>query len=57
MDGSALDRSLVRIADLQKVYRTRDGNDIHALKDINLAIREREFIQAASGAAVAAAGS
>jgi NitT/TauT family transport system ATP-binding protein len=36
--------SLVRITDLQKVYRTRDGQEIHALKDINLAIREREFI-------------
>jgi NitT/TauT family transport system ATP-binding protein len=44
MDAAALDRSLVRIADLQKIYRTRDGNEIHALKDINLAIREREFI-------------
>jgi NitT/TauT family transport system ATP-binding protein len=44
MDGVALDRPLVRISDLQKVYKTRDGNEIHALKDVNLAIREREFI-------------
>jgi NitT/TauT family transport system ATP-binding protein len=44
MDGVALDRSLVRISDLQKVYRTRDGNEIHALKDVNLSIKEREFI-------------
>src|SRR5262245_48384909 len=36
--------TLVRITDLQKVYRTRDGQEIHALKDVNLAIREREFI-------------
>jgi NitT/TauT family transport system ATP-binding protein len=36
--------SLVRITDLQKVYRTRDGQEIHALKDVNLEIREREFI-------------
>jgi len=35
---------LVRISDLQKVYKTRDGNDIHALKDVNLAIAEREFV-------------
>jgi NitT/TauT family transport system ATP-binding protein len=35
---------LVRIAGLQKVYKTRDGNDIHALKDINLDIRDAEFI-------------
>jgi NitT/TauT family transport system ATP-binding protein len=46
MDGSAdvSTTSLVRIADLQKVYRTRDGNEIHALKDVNLAIAEREFV-------------
>jgi NitT/TauT family transport system ATP-binding protein len=36
--------SLVRIAGLQKVYRTRDGNEIHALKDIDLDIRAGEFI-------------
>jgi NitT/TauT family transport system ATP-binding protein len=36
--------SLVRIAGLQKVYRTRDGNEIHALKDIDLDIRASEFI-------------
>jgi NitT/TauT family transport system ATP-binding protein len=35
---------LVRIAGLQKIYKTRDGNDIHALKDINLEIRDAEFI-------------
>jgi NitT/TauT family transport system ATP-binding protein len=35
---------LVRIADLQKIYKTRDGNDIHALKDIDLDIRAAEFI-------------
>jgi NitT/TauT family transport system ATP-binding protein len=36
--------SLVRIAGLQKVYKTRDGNEIHALKDIDLDIRAGEFI-------------
>jgi NitT/TauT family transport system ATP-binding protein len=36
--------SLVGIAGLQKVYRTRDGNEIHALKDIDLDIRNGEFI-------------
>ncbi len=36
--------SLVCIAGLQKVYRTRDGNEIHALKDINLDIRAGELI-------------
>jgi NitT/TauT family transport system ATP-binding protein len=35
---------LVRIACLQKVYKTRDGNEIHALKDIDLDIRAGEFI-------------
>ncbi len=37
-------RVLVHIDDVQKVYTTRDGQQIHALKDINLKIREREFI-------------
>ncbi len=55
MNAAALERSssasarqaaadlkcLVRITDLQKIYRTRDGDEIHALKDVNLAIRER----------------
>jgi len=36
--------ALVQISDLQKVYKTRDGEDIHALKDVNLAIRDREFV-------------
>src|SRR5215831_4752989 len=36
--------SLVRIAGLEKVYRSKDGNDIHALRDINLDIRAAEFI-------------
>jgi NitT/TauT family transport system ATP-binding protein len=35
---------LVRIECLQKVYKTRDGNEIHALKDIDLDIRGGEFI-------------
>jgi NitT/TauT family transport system ATP-binding protein len=35
---------LVRITGLQKIYKTRDGNDIHALKDIDLDIRAAEFI-------------
>jgi NitT/TauT family transport system ATP-binding protein len=35
---------LVRISDLQKIYKTRDGNEIHALQDVNLAIAEREFV-------------
>jgi NitT/TauT family transport system ATP-binding protein len=35
---------LVRIAGLEKTYRTKDGNDIHALQDINLDIRTAEFI-------------
>jgi NitT/TauT family transport system ATP-binding protein len=41
-DGAA--QCLVRIAGLQKIYKTRDGNDIHALKDIDLEIRAGEFI-------------
>jgi NitT/TauT family transport system ATP-binding protein len=35
---------LVRIDNLQKVYKTRDGNEIHALKDVDLTICEREFV-------------
>ena len=35
---------LVRIAGLQKIYKTRDGNDIHALKDIDLDIHTAEFL-------------
>src|SRR6266436_5535314 len=35
---------LVRIASVEKIYRTKDGNDIHALQDINLDIRTAEFI-------------
>jgi NitT/TauT family transport system ATP-binding protein len=37
-------KCLVRIAGLQKIYKTRDGNDIHALKDIDLDIRAAEFM-------------
>jgi NitT/TauT family transport system ATP-binding protein len=35
---------LVRIAGLEKIYRSKDGNDIQALRDINLDIRAAEFI-------------
>jgi NitT/TauT family transport system ATP-binding protein len=35
---------LVQIVNLQKIYKTRDGNEIHALKDVDLAISEREFV-------------
>jgi NitT/TauT family transport system ATP-binding protein len=44
MTAANLDLSLVRISDLEKIYRTRDGDEIHALKDVNLAIEEREFV-------------
>jgi NitT/TauT family transport system ATP-binding protein len=43
-DSAAGGETLVRIAGLEKVYRSKDGNDIHALKDINLDIRAAEFI-------------
>src|SRR5215510_8214343 len=43
-DSGAAAQCLVRIAGLQKIYKTRDGNDIHALKDIDLEIRSGEFI-------------
>src|SRR5215831_15090653 len=43
-DVSAAAHALVRVAGLQKIYKTRDGNDIHALKDIDLEIRSGEFI-------------
>ena len=42
--ASTAAQCLVRIAGLQKIYKTRDGNDIHALKDIDLDIRDAEFI-------------
>jgi NitT/TauT family transport system ATP-binding protein len=35
---------LVHIAGLEKIYRSKDGNDIQALHDINLDIRAAEFI-------------
>jgi len=42
--GDSDAQCLVRIAGLQKIYKTRDGNDIHALEDIDLDIRAAEFI-------------
>jgi NitT/TauT family transport system ATP-binding protein len=38
------DACLVRITALQKTYKTKDGNVIEALKDINLDVRASEFI-------------
>jgi NitT/TauT family transport system ATP-binding protein len=35
---------LVHIDDVGKVYKTRDGKEIQALVDVNLKIKEREFI-------------
>src|SRR3977135_4392172 len=35
---------LVRIAGLEKTYQSKDGNQIHALQDINLEILASEFI-------------
>src|SRR5262245_43425659 len=43
-DTGAAAHALVRVAGLQKIYKTRDGNQIHALKDIDLEIRAGEFI-------------
>lgn len=37
-------RTLLRISNLQKHYRSRDNRDIQALKDINLEINEGEMI-------------
>jgi len=37
-------KTLVQIDDLQKLYATRDGKEIHALKDVNLKIQDGEFI-------------
>jgi NitT/TauT family transport system ATP-binding protein len=37
-------RKLVQILDLQKFYKSRDGQSIHALKDVNLEIEDREFV-------------
>jgi NitT/TauT family transport system ATP-binding protein len=36
--------AFLRVAGLEKTYRTKDGVDIHALQDINLAINQGEFI-------------
>jgi NitT/TauT family transport system ATP-binding protein len=41
---AAVGEALVRITGLEKIYRSKDGNDIHALKDINLDIQAAEFI-------------
>ena len=35
---------LISVAGLGKIYRTREGNDIHALTDANFAIAEGEFV-------------
>jgi len=43
-DSGVNSEYLVRIAGLEKVYQTKDGNDIHALQDINLDIPAAEFI-------------
>jgi NitT/TauT family transport system ATP-binding protein len=43
-DSECTGNCLVRIAGLQKIYKTRDGNDIHALKDIDLDIHTAEFL-------------
>jgi NitT/TauT family transport system ATP-binding protein len=43
-DSGVNGERLVRIAGLEKTYRTKDGNDIHALQDINLDILTAEFI-------------
>src|SRR5258708_37285050 len=44
MYGAALDHSLVRISDLFFFFKQKTAYEIHALKDVNLAIEEREFI-------------
>jgi NitT/TauT family transport system ATP-binding protein len=41
---AAVGDALVCITGLEKIYRSKDGNDIHALKDINLDIHAAEFI-------------
>jgi NitT/TauT family transport system ATP-binding protein len=43
-DSSITGECLLRIAGLEKIYQTKDGNDIHALQDINLEVRPTEFI-------------
>ena len=43
-DPSVYGECLVRIAGLEKIYQTKDGNDIHALHDINLDVRVAEFV-------------
>jgi NitT/TauT family transport system ATP-binding protein len=40
----ALGGNLVRITGLQKIYATKDGQAIHALKDVNLDIAKGEFV-------------
>ena len=43
-DADAAGECLVRITGLQKIYRSKDGSDIHALADINLDIQPAELI-------------
>jgi NitT/TauT family transport system ATP-binding protein len=43
-DPNANGECLVHISGLEKIYQTKDGNDIHALRDIKLDIRAAEFI-------------
>ena len=35
---------ILRIASVEKTYKAKDGVDVHALKDINLDIRDGEFV-------------
>jgi NitT/TauT family transport system ATP-binding protein len=34
----------LRIAGLEKIYKTKDGEEVHALTDINLTVREGAFV-------------
>jgi NitT/TauT family transport system ATP-binding protein len=43
-DSGVKGECLVRIAGLEKTYQSKDGNQIHALQDINLEILASEFI-------------
>jgi NitT/TauT family transport system ATP-binding protein len=44
MNASSSAATLLRIEALEKIYKAKDGVDVHALKDINLDIGDGEFV-------------
>lgn len=46
---------MIRIENVTKIYPSQDGDDIHALTDLNLSVAENEFLSASARAVAARA--